>query len=470
MDRSNRCLITAAVAGVVLVGAGAARAAEPSVEELKAQLQELNKKVAALETKQAVNSADVQATINAVLRDAEQRTKLLADIGDFSAGYDTTFFIRAGDAFLLRPQINFQFRNVTDFRKNAGGGTDDRIENGFEVRRLQFILEGNLFSKDITYAFVWNTNRETSTQSVKDPTGATIGTVDVKSGGNLFLEDAWVRDMFAEQWGVRIGQFKDPVTHEKLVSDKRLVAVERSMLDATLGGGYEERVQGVTGIFGGYRANQPLYVEVGITDGINSLNTDFTKHTFDFGVAGRVEYKFMGEWKDYNDLTAKGTKADLLVIGGGFDVSQSGDGNSIVGAIDGQGENTTGLGGYGAAIVRQLDKQLTGTADDQTDWGALVQVSYLLTPAWEIFGRYDVVKFDTARVFGTTTEDTFHEITGGVTYYMGDNGSAGHRMKITVDLNWLPNGAPAALKGLGYIGDSGGDDEFALRAQFQFLL
>src|SRR5712671_6041777 len=99
MDRSNRCLITAAVAGVVLVGASAARAAEPSVEELKAQLQELNKKVAALETKQAVNNADVQATIDAVLRDAEQRSKLLADNADWQAGYDTTFFIRSGDAF-----------------------------------------------------------------------------------------------------------------------------------------------------------------------------------------------------------------------------------------------------------------------------------------------------------------------------------------------------------------------------------
>jgi len=470
MDRSNRCLITAAVAGVVLVGASAARADEPTVDQLKAQLEELNKKVAALETRQSVNNADVQATIDQVMRDADRRTHLLADNADFSAGYDTTFFIRAGDAFLLRPQINFQFRNVTDFRQNTSGNKGDEIENGFEVRRLQFILEGTIINKDINYQFVWNTNRETNTQVARDATGAAIATVDVKSGGNLFLEDAWVRDMFAEQWGIRLGQFKDPVTHEKLVSDKRLVAVERSLLDAVLGGGYEDRVQGVTGIFGGYRANQPLYVEAGITDGIASLNTDFTKHTFDFGVVARAEYKVMGEWKDYNDMTAKGTKGDLLVVGVGGDWSQGGDGNSIVATVDAQYENTTGLGIYGAVIVRQLDAELLGGTDDQTDYGALVQVSYLLSPAWEVFGRYDFIKFDTDRIFGTTSEDTFHEITGGVVYYMGDNGSAGHRMKITVDLNWLPNGAPSGQKGLGYIGDTGGDDEFALRAQFQFLL
>src|SRR5712672_3157560 len=124
MDRSNRCLIAAAVAGVVLVGAGAARAAEPTLEELKAQVQELNKKVSALETKQTVDSRDATATIDAVLRDADRRSKLLATSGDMTAGYDNGFFIRAGDAFVLKPGINFQFRSVWDYRSNTG--TDGR--------------------------------------------------------------------------------------------------------------------------------------------------------------------------------------------------------------------------------------------------------------------------------------------------------------------------------------------------------
>ena len=281
MDRSNRCLIAAAVAGVVLLGAGAVGAAEPTVDQLKAQLEELNQKVAALESKQA-NVSDSQATIDAVLRDADRRSHLMANGDNMSAGYDNGFYIRAGDAFVLRPGINFQFRNVIDYRANTVGAKDDEIENGFEVRRLQFILEGNLFTKDLEYTFVWNTQRDTSTVTV--PTVPPT-TVDTRSGGNLFLEDAYVKYMFSDQWGVRAGQFKDPVTHEKLVSDKRLVTVERSLLDATLGGGYEERVQGVTGIFGGYRANQPLYIEAGVIDGINSLNTDYTKHGFDYGVS-----------------------------------------------------------------------------------------------------------------------------------------------------------------------------------------
>lgn len=468
MDRSNRRLITAAVAGVVFVGVGAAGAAEPTVEQLKVQLEELNKKVAALETKQSVSAVDQQATIDAVLRDADRRSHLLANGDNMSAGYDNGFYIRAGDAFVLRPGINFQFRNVIDYRTNTVGAKDDEIENGFEVRRLQFILEGNLFTKDLEYQFVWNTNRETNVQSIPAVPGATV---DVRSGGNLFLEDAFVKWMFSDQWGIRGGQFKDPVTHEKLVSDKRLVTVERSLLDATLGGGYEERVQGVTAIFGGYRANQPLYIEAGVIDSINSLNTDFTKHTFDYGVAGRAEYKVMGDWKDYRDFTAKGTKNDLLVIGAGGDWSQAGNGNSVVGTVDAQWENGGGLALYGAFIIRSLDAELTGLAEDQTDWGGLVQVSYLLTPAWEIFGRGDLVTFDTDRVFPDgNTEDMFYELTVGVCHYFGDNGSAGHRLKMTTDLNFLPNGAPGGFKGLGYIGDSQGDSEIVLRTQFQLLL
>ena len=468
MDRSNRCLITAAVAGVVVMGAGAVGAAEPTVEQLKAQLEELNKKVAALESKQSVSYADQQATIDAVLRDADRRSHLLANGDNMSAGYDNGFYIRAGDAFVLKPGINFQFRSVYDYRTNTTGNKDDEIESGFEVRRLQFLLEGNLFTKDLEYTFVWNTQRETSTVTV--PTVPPT-TVDTRSGGNMFLEDAYAKWMFSDQWGIKGGQFKDPVTHEKLVSDKRLVAVERSLLDATLGGGYEERVQGVTGIFGGYRANQPLYIEAGITDGVNSLNTDYTKHTWDYGVVGRIEYKVMGDWKDYRDMTAKGTKSDLLVIGGGADFSQAGNGDSIVGTVDAAYESAGGLSVYGAFIVRSLDSELTGLAEDQTDWGGLIQVAYLLTPAWEIFGRGDLVTFDTDRTFANgDTEDTFIELGVGVCHYFGDNGSAGHRLKITTDLNWLPNGAPGGFKGLGYLGDSQGDNEIVLRTQFQLLL
>jgi len=57
-----------------------------------------------------------------------------------------------------------------------------------------------------------------------------------------------------------------------------------------------------------------------------------------------------------------------------------------------------------------------------------------------------------------------------VNYYLGANGSAGHRAKVTIDLNWLPNGAPKPMTGQGYLGDSNGETELVIRGQFQLTL
>jgi hypothetical protein len=434
--------IFAAVAGVLSLGAAAAWAVEPTQ-----QIQDLQARVAELEARQAQNSRDLAATIDGVLRDAEQRSQLLAAGADMGAGYDNGFYIR-GTGWQLNPWAQFQFRNVTDFRQNTGGHKDDEIENGFEVRRMKFGLDGYAFSKDVVYSFVWAADVE---------------------GGGVALEDAWVKYMFADDWAVRAGQFKDPVHHEELTSSKRQLAADRSLLNELLGGGILDRTQGITLVYGDYNANNPVNVEFGLTDGFNEENTNYTKHSFDFGVAGRAEFRAMGDWKSYKDFTAMGTKENLLVIGLGGDYSQAGDGDIWTGTIDAQFEASNGLGLYGAALVRNIDEELLGSTDDMTDWGLLIQAGYMLNKSWELFGRYDVTIFDQELAFADN-EDTFHEFTVGLNYYLGTDGSAGHRAKITLDLSYLPNGSPSGETGIGYIGDTSGDDEWSLRAQLQLLI
>lgn len=255
-----------------------------------------------------------------------------------------------------------------------------------------------------------------------------------------------------------------------------------------LGGGVGGWTQGALLVYGNNSASSPLNVEAGLTDGANQSNTDFTgrpsplstdptvtgapaAHAVDFGLAGRAEWKLMGDWKNYRDFTAMGTTQDLLVLGGGTDWSQGGDGNLILGTLDAQYENAHGLGLYGAALLRHMDKELNTAGKEATDWGLLAQVSYMCTPAFEIFGRYDVTFFDNEIVFASgDSEDTFHELTIGCNYYLGQNGAAGHRAKITIDLGYLPNGSPAAYKGLGIQDDTSGHDEWMLRGQFQLLI
>jgi hypothetical protein len=60
--------------------------------------------------------------------------------------------------------------------------------------------------------------------------------------------------------------------------------------------------------------------------------------------------------------------------------------------------------------------------------------------------------------------DVYNEFTVGVNYFLGKDGSAGHRAKVTVDVVYLPDGAPSTQTGAGIF--AADDDQFALRAQF----
>jgi len=401
---------------------------------------DLQSKVAALQASSAANGKEVAATIDAVLRDAEKRTQAMAAAGG-GAGYDNGFFIKGGD-FTLMPGIIFQFWNVSDYRANTDGSKGDETENGFEVHRVDLILQGTAFTKDLTYFFMW---RSTSDE-----------------GSSLGLQDAFVTYMFNDAWGARAGQYVENFTHEDWLSDGTQLAAERSLMDATIGG-FTNRTQGVALLYGNYNENNPFNAEINFTDGSNSFNSNFQghypsdpgtvsgaggagNHSFDWGVYARAEYKFMGKWANYSDFTAMGVKSgnDLLVVGAAVAYDQGGNGDLVSGTADLQWKNSGGWAVYIAGVVRYSDADMAGTGNgDETNYSAMAQVSYLFNPAWEAFARYTYLGLDNNLVAPSgATEDTFHEITLGVNYYLGSNGSAGHRAKVTVDINWLPNGAP----------------------------
>ena len=104
---------------------------------------------------------------------------------------------------------------------------------------------------------------------------------------------------------------------------------------------------------------------------------------------------------------------------------------------------------------------------ERVDWGALAQVGYLLNSKWEVFGRYDVVLLDD-EALEDGDEETFHEVTAGVNYYLGPDGSHLHRAKLTADVTYLPNGAPSDQTQSGVLAGEG--DQFIVRAQFQLQL
>ena len=466
--KKNRSLSRFTTTTALLLGgalAGPARGADAVVPEpseksrrehlLEQQLQALQARVNVLEAQRhpaqgaaAATSAAAAADVAQVLDDAERRSNpLYGAAGGVTAGYDKKFFIKSDDGnFLLKPQLQFQFRHVSNYEQDARHqGEEDSFESGFEARRTRFRFDGNAFTPKLTYSFVWDTSR---------------------TNGAVSLLDAWVQYGFAEKWAVRVGQFKESVFHERDVSGFSQLAVERSLVDALLGGNITDRVQGVSLIYGGGKDDN-VRAEVAIHDGANSRNTNFQDGATHWGAGGRFEYKVFGDWANYRDFTAKNNKEDLLVVGAGAEYTDRDGADVLLPTADVQYELADRLIVYGAVHGAYTDPH-SGT-DDPTrfDFGVLGQVGYLLNKKWEVFGRYDVVALDDEAI-DEGNEDTFHEITTGVNYYLGPDGSYLHKAKFSLDVTYLPNGAPSDQTQAGILAGEG--DEIVLRAQFQLQL
>jgi len=441
--------------------------AEPTTEELMQQLEALKQKVQQLEQAQQnlVTREDVTATVEAVIRDSDKRSQLFSVEG-FTAGWsDGKFLLQSSDGnFSLHPYIWMQVRNTTSWREDGKQpGDRDDIENGFEIRRVKYGIDGNAFSKALTYKFQWQVGRSNGTPS---------------------MDDAWVKYKFAPQWSIRGGQFSDPLAHESLVSSRRFVAAERSYTNDYFSQA-DNYVQGVSLI---YDAPGSLRGEFAFTDGANIVSLagnrsnqnqnfqDFETNNADWGAAGRVEFLAFGDWKNYDDFSALGTKDNMLVLGAGLDYTEVGDTGFLTHTIDAQYETHCGLALYAAYYGRYTKDSPAGVNkpdpvtgitpvtnhQDLYDWGAIAQASYLINPKFEVFARYGFLGLDSDGV-PAGKSDKVQEVTVGANYYVH-----GQNAKFTIDAGWLPDGAPIADDGAGIL--AGNDASYYLRAQFQLAL
>jgi len=486
MQHRTRWQVPAIVAGTLgCFGASVATAAEPTQQQLIDQIQSLQQQVTELRQNQQKIDATGASTVDSVLRDAGSRSEPLmqASSTDFTAGYKGgKFIIQSPDGkFSLNPNLQFQVRNVTNFRENAStDGSSDRTENGFEIRRAKFAFGGNVFSKSLTYNLQFTTAR---------------------SGGAVTLEEGWLKYGLSggfEGIGFRIGQVKDFTFHEETNSSKRQLAVDRSLLNELIGGGQTDFIQAATVSFD---KKGPFRAELGLTDGFNSDNNNFQEggggsngqsaggydvdiDNANYGVVARAEFLLFGKddkdtfataFKQYDDFTAMNNTVDYMVVGAGAHFTNAGDVNAVFHTVDVQFENTTGLSLYAAYVGlfrdfgSDFDTNPSTTAativEEGTyyDYGVLVQAGYMLNERVEPFVRYNFTMLDDADA-SVPDQDSYSEITVGMNYYL-----RGHAAKFTADANFLPDGVPAAQSGIGYL--SGSDEsQIAIRLQFQLLI
>jgi hypothetical protein len=328
---------------------------------------------------------------------------------------------------------------VSTLRQGADSGDNNNVQNGFELRRLQLGVDGTMFTPDFTYrVFIQN----------------------VRTTGDIELVTAFARYHFADTpWSVLGGQFKAPLDHEQLISDKYQLAVDRTLTDDILAGG-EAFSDGVSVV---YDDHGPFRAQAALTNGFDVDNTsfqDYPTRAANFGVGGRAEYKAFGDWRDYDQFTSlKDHEQELLVFGAGVDFTEAGHSNALRHVIDAQ-FNSGPLGLYAAYLGRYT--QANAAFGDTYDASLRLQASYLFTSQIEGFGRYDFLHLD-GKTVPAGTHETINEFTAGFNYYFH-----GHAAKFVLDLSYLPEGSPENDTGSGVLENPKG--ELVGRAQFQLIL
>ncbi len=462
---SRRRLALALVAVIGTTGAAHARAADstaapataPTQQELLEKINALQSEVNQLKTQQAATSAEqklesqrsVDASVAQVQADAQRHSQLF-DLTDGNAVVaqhtDSGFKFHTADGnFSVNPWLQLQFRYETTYRSRASTGDD--TQSGFEVRRLKYGADGNLFGPNLTYFLQFSVDR---------------------TSGNTLLELAWAKYHFQNTpFSVQFGDIKDPLDHEQIISSRYMNPIERTLVDDIFAHG-EGFAKGVTVTY----EDKALRAAGSFTGGLNNYNTNFEEYPANadnWGTAGRVEYKFFGDWKDYDThFSAYGTQQDTLVAGISGDWSEAGKGGTFTHVLDAEYLAQSGLFLYGAYLGRYTRDDTVGTGktatvNDTYDSTLRVQASYLIDTHWEPYVQYEYIHFD-AKDLAAKSEDQVHVFRIGASYYF-----YGHSAKFQTDVSYLPNGSPTNDTNSGVLLDNG-HNELIWRAQFQLLL
>lgn len=378
---------------------------------------------------------------------------------DLFAGWDPNkgFVIRSEDgSFLLHPWAFFQVRYAADYRSRASATEGADTETGFELPRAKFILDGNIFTKDLTYQMIWATDDTT---------------------GDLGLQDCWARyHIPSTPLAVEAGQIRDPVDHEQILFATKSLTPDRSIVNNILLNG-DDIVKGIS-LSSGYDEDAAVRGQVAFTSGERNFDTTFEQYptnSANWGAAGRVEWKLGGDWEDYTQFTALKDAEPLCVIGAGCDYTEAGGAGALTHVADIQYDLPEGFSIYAAYLGRYTRNNAgppttngqstspTAPRFDTYDTTARLMVAQLFDQRIEPFFRFEYIQFDPAEITNGDCS-TVPDFTAGCNYYF-----YGHRAKISAAASYLPNGSPVQST-IGDLLTSHRGNELIGQVQFQLMI
>ncbi|MCA9312433.1 MAG: hypothetical protein KDA21_14565, partial [Phycisphaerales bacterium] len=272
------------------------------------------------------SSDEIRAMVAEIMAESQSRTSLLAA----DAGHDGHFHVSDGSGdFRLQIEGQIQFRYTANFRDDDDVVNSDSFESGFSASRTALAFSGSVFSDP---GFIYRVS----------------GNFDRADGG-FDLEDAYVGHAFDNGLILIFGQLRMPVLWEDVLNDQYSLAVDQSVVNGVF---RQDRSQGIWLHY----STDDWRMWVGFSDGIRSENTDFATDGSDWALTTRWEYKFDGEWSQFDqfssapgsDLGIKGALATHWQGGPDGDPAVT---DTLIGAytadlmVEGDGWNL-----YGAAV------------------------------------------------------------------------------------------------------------------------
>jgi len=436
MSLTKRVGLVVGAATLSLTGASFAGTNEAGDEDLRNRINDLEAKLAQLQAQNGdqwlteKRADEIRGLVTDVLSDAGTRSSLLQ--GGATAGWDNGFFLRSADGnFALNFSGQMQFRYVYNFQDDEIGVDSNR--SGFENRRTKVVFDGHVVDPSIEYKIQ--------------------GAFD-RGGGDFELEDAWISKQY-DAFNIMVGQFKLPFLREELVSSKRQLAVERSLVNETF------TLNRSQGIQVGWESE--MFRAFGaFSDGGNASNTPALAFDTEYAFTGRVEFLGSGSWSQFKDFTSWQGEDTAWMVGaaGHFQQVEFGtpagpEEETLTWTVDGSIE-FGGANLYGAFIGRHLDEA------DADQFGAVIQGGFFLVPdEWEIFARYEWSDPDIDDV------EDLNLVTVGVNKYWNKHG-----LKWTTDVGFGLDEVQSvfASEGAGWRADpADADNQVVIRSQIQLL-
>ncbi len=358
---------------------------------------------------------------------ASLERELLADAGarvsfqaGGTAGHDGSFFIGSADG-----NNRLEIGGYTQFRYIIGSrdatSPDEDFTSGFELPYAALTFGGNVINQNLTF-FIRGYFDE-----------------GLGGNGNFMLADAYGTYTFDNNVTIVWGQFIVPVIRERMVDDTMQLAAGRSVMTSTFDPDY---TQGFAVTY----ANDNFKILGAIDDGAATRNTPYySTAEADFGVTGRAEFKWAGDWDQFNDFTSwQGTEgyAGMFGVAGHWQTSgDTGNTTTFTGtdvtnvdlflysadvSVEGNGWNA-----HGAFVGRTIDPDNASSTDE---YGALVQGGFFVTEQDELFARWDAIFSDSS--VNTSGDDDYHTLTFGVNHYFV---AGSHAAKFTGQVQWALN-------------------------------